>query len=64
MNEKFKKELRASDIPQWKLAQRAGISEATLVRWFREQLSEERQKRLDEALDSLLMEVKSNGESK
>ena len=62
MNEKFKKELRASDIPQWKLAQRAGISEATLVRWFREQLSEERQKRLDEALDSLLMEVKSNGE--
>lgn len=62
MNEKFKKELRASDIPQWKLAQRAGISEATLVRWFREQLSEERQKRLDEALDSLLMEVKRNGE--
>ena len=62
MNEKFKKELRASDIPQWKLAQRSGISEATLVRWFREQLSEERQKRLDEALDSLLMEVKRNGE--
>ena len=62
MNEKFKKELRASDIPQWKLAQRAGISEATLVRWFREQLSEERQKRLDEALDSLLKEVKRNGE--
>lgn len=33
-------------IPLWKLAEKAGISEATIVRWLRVELSQEKKEKL------------------
>lgn len=57
MNEEIKRELRANQIPQWRLAQKIGVSEQTLIRWLRERLSAERKEKIEKALVDLLREV-------
>lgn len=54
MNERIKCTLRANAIPQWRLAQTAGVSEQTLIRWLREPLDGERKATVETALKELL----------
>lgn len=44
---------RIADVPLWRLAEEIGIGEATLFRWLRHPLSEERLGRTLAALDRL-----------
>ena len=52
-NEKVRRAARIADVPLWRVAQQAGISEPTLTRWLRVPLSEEREQRLLEAISAL-----------
>lgn len=54
MNESIKKELRANNIPLWRCALAAGISEQTLIRWLRVELHGERRERVEAAVKMLL----------
>lgn len=47
---------RIADIPQWKIADALGISEATFTRWLRVKLSPEREKKVMEVIDRLTQE--------
>ena len=50
-NEKIKLEMFCKKVPQWKLAMVLGISEATLGRKFRVELSEEEQAKIMKILE-------------
>lgn len=52
-NEKVRRAARIADVPLWRVAQQAGISEATIMRWLRVPLSAERERQLLEAIDKL-----------
>ena len=52
-NEKIRKAARVAGVPLWKIAQYVGVSEPTLTRWLRTQLSEEREKAIMEAISKL-----------
>lgn len=41
-NHELRRECRRYGIPLWMLAQKAGISEQTLIRWLRVDLSDDR----------------------
>ena len=57
MVDEIKKALRVNDIRQWQLAQRVGISERTLILWFRAgELTGTRLDRVRAALDALIHE--------
>ena len=62
MNERIKRTLRTNAIPQWRLAQDAGISEQTLIRWLREPLDGERKAAVETALKELLQKGIGHGE--
>ena len=61
MNERVRCILRTNAIPQWRLAQEAGISEQTLIRWLRE-LDGERKAAVETALKELLQKEIGHGE--
>ena len=41
-NQEFRRECKRYGIPLWKIAQKAGVSEQTLIRWLRVDLTDER----------------------
>ena len=49
-NEELRKELRENHIPFWKLGEALGVSEQTVVRWFRTPLSAERKLKVNVAI--------------
>ena len=46
-------------IPLWKIAQMVGISEPTLTRWLRVELSQEKKVRILQAIEQLKREAMS-----
>ncbi len=42
-NKTIKDEIRSSGIPQWKVADKVGVSEQTLIRWLRKEVSNEKE---------------------
>lgn len=53
-NEEIRKKAKTNRIPQWRLAFEMGISEATLTRWFRVEMSEERKQQINDAMDRIM----------
>ena len=52
-NEILKKLIRDRGLKQWKVAEQAGVSEQTLVRWLRTRMSSEREKKVVSAVVAL-----------
>lgn len=50
MNDSIRKAAKEANVPLWKVALTAGISEATLTRWMRVKLPSEREHTLLEAI--------------
>lgn len=61
--ETIKRELRAAGVPQWKLAAEVGVSENTLGRWFRREISQEKFEELHQVI-SVLWEGGEDEQSK
>lgn len=53
MNGDIKEAMRKSGIRQWQVASEIGISEATIVRWMRKELSQEQRKAILSAIEAL-----------
>ena len=51
MNQEIKELIKASGTRQWKVAEALGISEGTLLRWLRFELSEERKGQIIEDIE-------------
>lgn len=56
-NQKVRRAARAAGIPLWRIATTIGVSEPTLTRWLRVQLSEDKEQRIMEAIASLEREA-------
>lgn len=56
-NAKVRRAARAAGIPLWKIARSIGVSEPTLTRWLRTPLSEEKEKKILDAIKELESEV-------
>lgn len=56
-NQKVRRAARAAGIPLWRIAVTIGVSEPTLTRWLRVQLSEDKEQRIMEAIASLEREA-------
>ena len=52
-NQDIRTRLKAATIPIWKLADEISVSEATLVRWLRTELSGDRKVSVESALSRL-----------
>lgn len=52
-NENIRKQARIGNVPFWKLGQEFGVSEQTIVRWLRIQLSLERETEMLAAIEKL-----------
>lgn len=52
-NETIKKKLRAEGVPQWRLAEAVGVSDQTLYRQLRTEISEERFTELTLAINEM-----------
>lgn len=52
-NLKLKQAMRANSIPQWKVADFLGISEMTLIRWLRKEVSAEKYDKIMQAVEHL-----------
>ena len=61
--EDFKKYLRKKGIPQWRLAEAAGMSEFSLCRALRREPEGEFRKRLMAAVEVILKETEGEGTS-
>ncbi len=56
MNSKeLKQEIRASKVPQWKIADRLGVCEMTLIRWLRHEIGND----LTAKIRSIIKELKA-----
>lgn len=44
-------------VPNWAIAEKLGISEMTLYRWFRQELTPERKLQILEAINSIKKEI-------
>ena len=53
MNKAIKEAIRKAGVKQWQVAAALGISEATIVRWLRQELTEERRKAILSAIEVL-----------
>lgn len=52
-NEDVRRMARRNDVPQWKIAAALGISEPTLCRWLRFELSSEKKHRIVHVIQEL-----------
>ena len=52
-NKEVKLEIWESGFPYWKIAREIGVSEMTLHRWLREDISEERLHKIRSAIEKL-----------
>ena len=55
-NEEVKKIIRQSRIMQYEIAERLGVSEYTLCKWFRRELTDEQKQRIFEAVRAIKSE--------
>lgn len=53
-NTEIKKQLRVNEIRMWELAEAIGVSDPTLNRWLRHELTGERLERVEVALGILI----------
>ena len=53
-NETIKRRLRAEGVAQWRLAEAVGISDQTLYRLLRQEITPERFEELSAAIDKLV----------
>ena len=56
MNTEIKEAIKKAHLFQWQVAQQVGVSEATFIRWFRSPISEEKSKKIMQAI----MELKAD----
>ena len=54
--------LKIKHIPMWKIAEKIGISEPTITRWFREPLTEEHYSKVMDAVQAIEEERTVNHE--
>ena len=59
MKDLIRLKARNKRIPLWEIAERIGISEATISRWLRVQLSEEKESRILKAMEEITEERKA-----
>ncbi|MBQ8301420.1 MAG: hypothetical protein IJX57_05605 [Clostridia bacterium] len=52
-NEELKKKIKENNLYQWQVANAAGITEMTLIRWFRTPMTKERAERVNAAIGQL-----------
>lgn len=52
-NIELRQEMKANFIPQWKVAEVLGVSEMTLIRWLRKELTEDKRIKVQQAIESL-----------
>ena len=50
MNAEVKRMIGAAGLKQWQVADMCGISEATLVRWLRHELTREQKEQIQKAI--------------
>jgi len=53
MNEHIRKHARVNDVRLWELAMELEIGEATLQRWLRQPIAEEKEKRIFAAISAV-----------
>lgn len=58
-NADIRRMVRRNDVPQWKIAAVLGISEPTLCRWLRRELSPERKNAIVGAIQAVAKEAES-----
>ena len=59
MNSDIKQTMKTNFVPQWKVADRLGISEMTLIRWLRKELPEGKRLQIMQAIEQLKKEQES-----
>lgn len=55
-NPQIRRELKENSIPFWKIAEKIGVSESTVVRWFRTELTPEQAERVNRSIQQILKE--------
>ena len=60
INREIREAMRIAGMTRWQLADAAGVSEPTLYRWLRHELSDEKRQRLLAAITSWHAEVLKN----
>jgi hypothetical protein len=53
-NMDLRNEFRIADVRQWQVAGALGVSEMTLLKWLRFELSEEKKNRVREAIEKIV----------
>ena len=53
MNTDVREAIKRANLKQWQIADYCGVSESTLIRWLRFELSEEHRKLIYQAIESL-----------
>lgn len=62
-NEELRRELRANNVPLWKVGREIGRNEVTICRWFREPLTGERKSLVEAAAALLIAQAKQQREA-
>lgn len=44
------------NIPLWKLAEKAGVHESTIIRWFRKEMTDEQKAKVKQAINDVKRE--------
>ena len=52
-NKDLRKKIKESNLTHWRIAKCLGISEFTLSRWFREELTAEKKELIEKAIETL-----------
>ena len=59
-NQEIKRAARAVDVPYWRIGRELGVSEATIQRMLRTELSDEDRQRIMEAIQRLERETEES----
>ena len=55
-NADIRKAARIADIPLWRIGEKLGISEPTMIRWLRSELPEDKRQRILNAINEISKE--------
>lgn len=53
MNSEIRDAIKKANVKQWEIAKFCGVSESTLIRWLRFELTDERRELITNAINSL-----------
>lgn len=56
-NQRVKQAARSAGIPYWKIGEKLGVCEQTIVRWLRVPLTSEKERKIMEAIDEIRKEA-------